>query len=147
MKDKKITACELKAAWAKDMDRLAEQMAAALNSAQPGRIINDSEEPVRNARKKLGSELHYSLRTAARGELLSQAPILKSHRIDDVRGDSACFGRGCLTFRWRIRSSYDASRWVTDSRMTSLINVRKSLTLNGLYSTPPSPSCRARMML
>lgn len=56
MKDKKITACELKAACAKDMDRLAEQMAAALNSAQPGRIINDSEEPVRNARKKLGSE-------------------------------------------------------------------------------------------
>ena len=46
MEDKKITPQELKAAWSKDMDRLAEQVAEAINNAQPGNIIDDSEEPV-----------------------------------------------------------------------------------------------------
>ncbi len=49
MDDKKITAEELKAAWAKDIDALAEKVAAAMNSANPGHIIDDSEEPVRDA--------------------------------------------------------------------------------------------------
>ena len=49
MDDKKITPEELKTAWAKDMDELAERVAAAINSAQPGNIIDDSEEPVRDA--------------------------------------------------------------------------------------------------
>ena len=49
MDGKKITADELKAALKADIDRLAEQVAGAMNSAQPGRIINDSEEPVRDA--------------------------------------------------------------------------------------------------
>ena len=45
----KITPQELKVAWAKDVDELAEQVAAAMNAAQPGNIINESEEPVRDA--------------------------------------------------------------------------------------------------
>jgi len=45
----KVTAEELKAALAGDLDRLAEQMAAAMNGAKAGRIIADSEEPVRDA--------------------------------------------------------------------------------------------------
>ncbi|MEA3288261.1 MAG: hypothetical protein U9Q77_12930 [Candidatus Marinimicrobia bacterium] len=49
MEDKKITAEELKAAWTKDIDALAEKVAAAMNSANPGHIIDDSEEPVRDA--------------------------------------------------------------------------------------------------
>jgi hypothetical protein len=49
MDDKKITPEELKAAWAMDVDALAERVAAAINSAQPGNIIDDSEEPVRDA--------------------------------------------------------------------------------------------------
>ncbi len=49
MDDKKITPQELKAAWAKDLDALAEKVAAAMNSARPGNIIDDSEEPVRDA--------------------------------------------------------------------------------------------------
>ena len=49
MDDKKITPQELKTAWAKDVDELAEKVAAAINSAQPGNIIDDSEEPVRDA--------------------------------------------------------------------------------------------------
>lgn len=49
MDDKKITPAELKAAWAEELDQLAEQVAAAINQAQPGKIIADSEEPVRDA--------------------------------------------------------------------------------------------------
>jgi TolA-binding protein len=49
MPDKKITPQELKAALIADIDRLVEQVAQAINNAQPGRIINDSEEPVRDA--------------------------------------------------------------------------------------------------
>ena len=49
MDDKKITPEELKAVWAKDLDALAQKVATAMNSAQVGNIINDSEMPVRDA--------------------------------------------------------------------------------------------------
>jgi len=49
MDNRKVTAEELKAALAKDVDRLAEKVAAAMNAAEAGRIIADSEEPVRDA--------------------------------------------------------------------------------------------------
>ena len=58
MEDKKITAEELKAAWSKDMDRLAEQVAQAINNAQPGNIIDDSEEPVRDASAEFRQRLY-----------------------------------------------------------------------------------------
>ena len=49
MDDKRITAEELKEVWSSDFDRLAEEVAESLNSAQAGRIIAESEEPVRDA--------------------------------------------------------------------------------------------------
>ena len=49
MDDTRITADEIEAALAGDIRRLAEEMAEAMNSAQAGRIIADSEEPVRDA--------------------------------------------------------------------------------------------------
>ncbi len=49
MDDVKVTAAELKKALAGDMDRLMQEMAAAMNAAQAGRIIADSEELVRDA--------------------------------------------------------------------------------------------------
>ena len=58
MEDKKITPEELKAAWSKDMDRLAEQVAEAINNAQPGNIIDDSEEPVRDASAEFRKQLY-----------------------------------------------------------------------------------------
>jgi hypothetical protein len=44
-----VRAEELEAAWTEDIHRLAEAVAEAMNSAQAGRIIADSEEPVRDA--------------------------------------------------------------------------------------------------
>jgi len=49
MDDKKITVEELKAALTGDMNLLFAEVARAMNQAQPGRIIADSEEPVRDA--------------------------------------------------------------------------------------------------
>jgi len=49
MEDRKVTADEIKAMLAGDIDRLAEEMASAMNEARAGRIIADSEEPVRDA--------------------------------------------------------------------------------------------------
>lgn len=49
MENQCVTAEELEAAWTEDLHRLAEEVAEAMNSAQAGRIIADSEEPVRDA--------------------------------------------------------------------------------------------------
>ena len=49
MEDQGITPEELKAAMAEEMDELFVEMAEAMNRAKPGRIIADSEEPVRDA--------------------------------------------------------------------------------------------------
>lgn len=45
----KIKAEQLKETLAGDFDKLIEQVVQAVNNAQPGRIIADSEEPVRDA--------------------------------------------------------------------------------------------------
>ena len=58
MDDKKITPEELKAAWAQDVEELAEKVAAAMNAAQPGNIIDDSEEPVRDASAEFRQRLY-----------------------------------------------------------------------------------------
>ncbi len=49
MADQRITAEELLAELQGDLKVLAEQMAAAMNTAKAGRIIADTEEPVRDA--------------------------------------------------------------------------------------------------
>jgi hypothetical protein len=58
MQDKKITSQELKVALKADIDRLFEQVAQAINNAQPGRIINDSEELVRDANAEFRQRLY-----------------------------------------------------------------------------------------
>lgn len=49
MEGKRVSAEELKRTWAAEMDRMAEEIAAAMNAARDGRIIADSEELVRDA--------------------------------------------------------------------------------------------------
>jgi hypothetical protein len=49
MDDAKVTAEEIEAMLAGDIRALAQEMAAAMNTAKAGRIIADSEEPVRDA--------------------------------------------------------------------------------------------------
>jgi len=49
MEGKQVSVEELKQAMAADVDRLAQEVAAAMNAAQEGRIIADTEEVVRDA--------------------------------------------------------------------------------------------------
>jgi hypothetical protein len=49
MEDKRITADEILAQIDLDVKKMAQKVADAINRAQPGAIINQSEEPVRNA--------------------------------------------------------------------------------------------------
>ncbi len=58
MEDKKVTAEEIKAVLEGDIDALAEEMAAAMNDAKAGRIIADSEEPVRDAHGKFRQQAY-----------------------------------------------------------------------------------------
>lgn len=57
MKDK-ISVKELKKALNSDIEKLLEQVAQAVNGAQPGRIIADSEEPVREASAQFREQLY-----------------------------------------------------------------------------------------
>jgi len=57
MKDK-ISVKELKKALNSDIETLLEQVAQAVNGAQPGRIIADSEEPVRDASAQFREQLY-----------------------------------------------------------------------------------------
>ena len=47
--DSSITKKQLKEALAIDMDKLLDDVVEAMNNAKPGSIIDDSEEPVRDA--------------------------------------------------------------------------------------------------
>ena len=49
MDDNRITAEELEVQLQAEVKTLARRMALAINGAKPGRIIADSEEPVRDA--------------------------------------------------------------------------------------------------
>jgi hypothetical protein len=47
--DDKITREQLKQALSVDIERLVDDVVEAINNAKPGSIIDDSEEPVRDA--------------------------------------------------------------------------------------------------
>lgn len=57
MKDK-ISVKELKKALNSDIETLLQQVAQAVNCAQPERIIADSEEPVRDASAQFREQLY-----------------------------------------------------------------------------------------
>ena len=58
MECKRVSAEELKQAWKADFDRLAEEVAEAMNAAKAGSIIADSEEPVRDASAEFRERLY-----------------------------------------------------------------------------------------
>lgn len=58
MDDKQITPEEIKVLLASDIDTLAREMAEAMNQAKTGRIIADSEEPVRDAHGKFRQQAY-----------------------------------------------------------------------------------------
>jgi len=57
MEDKGISAEELKAALADDFEQLVADVSKAMNAAKAGRIIADTEEPVRDANAEFRQRL------------------------------------------------------------------------------------------
>lgn len=49
MKEKRVTKEQIKVSLSEELDKLAERMADAINQAEWGHIISQSEEPVRDA--------------------------------------------------------------------------------------------------
>jgi hypothetical protein len=58
MEGKRVSSEELKEAMTADFERLAAQVAEAMNAAQDGRIIADTEEPVRQANAVFREQLY-----------------------------------------------------------------------------------------
>ena len=58
MEDKMVTAEEIESLLAGEIHALASEMAAAMNTAKAGRIIADSEEPVRDAHGKFRQQAY-----------------------------------------------------------------------------------------
>ena len=54
----KITTEQLKASLSADFDTLMKEVVDAVNNAEPGRIIPDSEEPVRDASARFRQMLY-----------------------------------------------------------------------------------------
>jgi len=94
MDDKKISAKELKAALTEDMDELVAKVAKEMNSAQPGRIIADSEEGVRDASARFRQRLYQKAidLLAARQEAFSpsaqrKGPLAQQGQTEDEPSD------------------------------------------------------------
>ena len=58
MDEQRVSAEQLKRELAADIDRLAKEIAEAMNAAQDGRIIADTEEPVRDANAAFREQLY-----------------------------------------------------------------------------------------
>ena len=58
MEGKQVSAEELKQVWAADFDQLAQEVAKVMNAAQAGRIIADTEEPVRDAQAVFRQQMY-----------------------------------------------------------------------------------------
>ena len=81
--DSRITARQLKEALAIDMDRLIDDVVEAMNNAKPGSIIDDSEEPVRDAAGQFRRIL-FEKALELRGQSEAFSPSGQPSRPDDL---------------------------------------------------------------
>ena len=94
MDDTRIMPEELKAALAGDMDRLIAEVVEAMNTAQPGRIIADSEEPVRDANAAFREQVYQKAvdllqakQEAFSPSANSDGPVAEQGQADDESSD------------------------------------------------------------
>ncbi len=74
MDDKKVSAEELEAAMSGELKELFAEVAAAMNAAQAGRIIADSEEPVRDANAQFRQRLYQKAMDLLQGKQEAFSP-------------------------------------------------------------------------
>lgn len=81
--DGRITKEQLKRALSADIERLVDDVVEAVNSAKPGTIIDDSEEPVRDAAGQFRRMLfERALELRSQSEAFS--PSGQPNRSDDL---------------------------------------------------------------
>jgi hypothetical protein len=87
MVNQRITAEELMAEWQGDLKVLAEHIAAAMNAASAGRIIADTEEPVRDAHAVFRQQAYQKaidlLAQRAGQEAFSPSPRRAPRRLEE----------------------------------------------------------------
>ena len=96
MEGKRISAEDLKAALAGELDALFSEVADAMNNAKPGRIIDDSEEPVRDAHAEFRQRAYQKALELLQAKQESFSPSTQrgkeqgqaeDHAPDDQRAD------------------------------------------------------------
>ena len=80
--DSRITKEQLKQALSMDIDHLLDDVVEAVNRATPGSIIDDSEEPVRDAAGQFRRML-FEKAIELRGHREAFSPSGQSHRSDN----------------------------------------------------------------
>jgi hypothetical protein len=88
--DGRITKEQLRKALAGDIERLLEAAVEAVNQAQPGHIIDDSEEPVRDAAGRFRQKL-FEKALELRGQREAFSPGAHSKRPEppvEEQGDA-----------------------------------------------------------
>ena len=89
MEDKQVTAEELKQALTADIDRLAEELAEAMNAAREGQIIADSEEPVRDAHAEFRQRAYQKALELLQAKQESFSPSAQRTEEQGQAGDDA----------------------------------------------------------
>jgi hypothetical protein len=125
MEDKGITAEQLMAEMQVDFKALAVQVAAAMNAAKAGRIIADTEEPVRDAsavfRERVFEKALSLLQ--AKQEAFSPSAVCESTQNSQAQ---------------QQRSSYYREQGSLNTPITICSNCRGS-RLHSMYNVPCSP--------
>ena len=93
MDDAKVTAEEIKAMLAGDIDALAQEMAAAMNGAKAGRIIADSEEPVREAHGKFRQQAYQKVIGLLQAKQEAFSPSAERISQQGTQGGDAPYGQ------------------------------------------------------
>jgi len=88
--DGRITKEQLRKALAGDFEKLLEAAVEAINQAQPGHILDDSEEPVRDAAGQFRQKLfEKALELRSQGEAFSPgAPSKRAEPPVEEQGDT-----------------------------------------------------------
>ena len=84
--DSKITKKQLKQALSVDIERLIDDVVEAMNTAKPGNIIDDSEEPVRDAAgqfRRMLFEKALELRSQSEAFSPSGQPVQSGNSLEE----------------------------------------------------------------
>ena len=79
MQDQRVTAEEIETLLASDVRALAERMAAAMNEARAGSIIDDSEEPVRDAHAEFRQQAYQKALSLLQDKQEAFSPSAQGH--------------------------------------------------------------------